>query len=386
MKEFKHLDPGIRIYYGESCLKNLAKELKRENRERPLIFCDPAIASQPQLMELVFSALGNSYAGLFTNILPRSPLDSVKDGAAAILASNADSLIVIGGGSAAVTARAANILAFEKKDIREICSRKDANGAMISPKVMAPKIPHFMIPTTPTCATAKSGAAALDTATSERLQVFDPKTAAHAVFLHPAFAACTPESITLNAALSTYINAIEGLLTGAGDPLSDGMLTETVRMTTECLADYASFNDPDVRCTLLLASIMCGLGTKYTGEAIDVVLGHMVCEQYPVKDGFVNAIVLAGCLRFNAGTPHMHKIANALGILPAPGLDPTEQIIEKLEQILHGLPVPARLRDLGVEKESFPSIAASSMTDFFLRYNPKPVTEGDLIAIMDAAW
>ena len=54
-----------------------------------------------------------------------------------------------------------------------------------SPKLLAPKLPQFIVPTTPTTAMVKAGSAVFDPATGERLALFDPKTRAHAIFIDP---------------------------------------------------------------------------------------------------------------------------------------------------------------------------------------------------------
>ena len=68
-------------------------------------------------------------------------------------------MVAVGGGSSVVTARAATILLGEGRDVRELCTRREADGRLVSPKLAAPKLPQWVVPSSPTTAYAKAGAA-----------------------------------------------------------------------------------------------------------------------------------------------------------------------------------------------------------------------------------
>ena len=96
---------------------------------------------------------------MFTGVLAHSPVASVEAGAQELKRLEADAVIALGGGSSIVTARAASILLAENKDVRSLCTTRDSSGELHSPKLVAKKLPHFIVPTTPTTAMVKAGSA-----------------------------------------------------------------------------------------------------------------------------------------------------------------------------------------------------------------------------------
>src|SRR5690606_31613657 len=126
-----------------------------------------------------------------------------------------------GGGSAIVTARAASILAAEGKPASELCTTVDSNGKLHSPKLLAPKLPQIVLPTTPTTATVKAGSAVFDTAAGRRLAMYDPKTRARSVLVDPDLILSVPRGLVSSASVNTLTMAIEGLTSRARDPLAD---------------------------------------------------------------------------------------------------------------------------------------------------------------------
>ena len=71
-----------------------------------------------------------------------------------------------------------------------------------------------------------------------------------------------------------------------------------------------------MRGELVLAAILCGQGTDYTGAGITTVLGHAIGARHELENGIVNAIVLPHVLRFNAdaAAAGLAKVAAALGL------------------------------------------------------------------------
>ena len=101
--------------------------------------------------------------------LEHSPLPSVERARAFLAERDADAVVAVGGGSSVVTARAATILLGEGRDVRELCTRREADGRLVSPKLAAPKLPQWVVCQLPDEAYAKAGAAVRDPATGERL-------------------------------------------------------------------------------------------------------------------------------------------------------------------------------------------------------------------------
>lgn len=386
MRSFQHVTPPLRLFSGPDSLGLLGRELERVNSRRALIFCGSSLARQGSPLELVRSAMGDRCAGVFTGVRAHSPLPAVEAGARELDRLKADAVVAVGGGSAIVTARAASILAAENGDAKSLCTSKDERGELRSPKLLAPKLPQLVIPTTPTTATVKAGSAVFDPVAGKRLALFDPKTRVHSVFIHPELIKSAPRELVVSASLNTFALAIEGLISRSGDPISDALLMHALRLLALHLPNQALLDDPHVRGELMLAAVLCGQGTDYTGAGITIALGHAISARCDVENGVANAIVLPHALRFNADAakPGLPKVAASLGLLPSEGAG---IVIDAVEAIWGQLGIPRRLRDVGVPREALSDIAASVIDDWFLRGNPRPVRDApELQQVLEEAW
>lgn len=386
MKTIKHITPASRIYCGPDSLKSLPAELKREKSERVVIFCDPFLVEEGTLLAKVKDMVGARYAGIFFDIAPGSPVPSVQKGAAVIRELNADAVVVIGGGSSAVTARASIILAAENADPHDICTVRDENGGLKSPRLTAPKIPMFVVPTTPITAMVKAGASILDSENDSLLALFDPKTRGKAIFIHPDFVITMPHNLLMSASMSTLAAVIDGLLSTDGDMMSDALLIHSLRVLAENLADQSKLKDPGVRCDLMMATILCGMGSDFTGFGISVVLGHAVTAHYRINAGFVNGVIIPHTLRYNkSAAVGMKKLAFGLGIpIDQEGFE--ELVCQKVEDLIRKLEIPHTLKDMSMPHEKFNEIAEFAMDDWYLHYNPLPVEKEDIVRILEAAY
>jgi alcohol dehydrogenase class IV len=387
MRSFQHITPPLRLFSGPDSLKQLGRELERIGSGRAVVFCGPW--AEGPLLEAVRAGMGERCAGVYLGVAAHSPVASVQEAAAELKRLEADAVIALGGGSSIVTARAASILAAEGGDPRSLCTIRDADGKLHSPKLQVPKLPQFIVPTTPTTAMVKAGSALFDPATGERLALFDPKTRAHAIFIDPQMIQSSPRELVINASINTLSMAIEGLSSRSGDPISDADLMHVVRLVARNLPALKAADDAEVRAQLLLAAVLCGQGTDHTGAGITTVLGHAIGARHHLDNGIANAIVLAHMLRFNgtANETGLQKVASALELPSAAGEPLVSAVVDAIEALFEPLGVARRLRDVGIAREGLPAIASHAIGDWFLRGNPRPVrSEAELQQVLEQAW
>ena len=100
----------------------------------------------------------------------------------------------------------------------------------------------------------KAGSAILDPDTGARLAVYDPKTRATSVFLHPEVINSSPVDLYLSAGVNTLTLAVEGLLSGTGTPISDALLIHSVRLLVDRLPQLLEADGIEARSELMMAS------------------------------------------------------------------------------------------------------------------------------------
>ena len=381
---FQHVAAELRLFSGDDSLAALARELKRNDCQRAAVVCGRSV-SRSSAMDLLRGALGPVLVGECTAVRSNSPVPAVEEAARALEDLRADAVVAIGGGSAAVTARAASILLAEKRPVKELCTRRLPSGQFESPRLGAAKLPQFIVPTTPSTAFVKAGSAVHDPETGHRLALFDPKTRVKALFLHPAFLQTSPSELVLSASLNTLSTAVEALESPKCDPISEAMLMHSLRLIAQYL-DRVSAENLAPREGLAVAAVLCGRGTEQSGGGLASVLAHAIGHRSNVANGIVNAIVLPHTLRFNASATEENsaRIREALRSR-SPAADSPH--IEILESLFGRLPIPHRLREIGLKQEDLAEIADAAMSDWFITRNPRSVSSArEVLGILERAW
>ncbi len=376
--QIRHIETALRFFAGDKALQVLSKELDRANCQRALILCGKSLSESSEL-DLVRRAAGDRLAGVCAEVRAHSPRSAVVAIAGKATDLEADALIAVGGGSAMVTARAVAIQIAERLPLDQLCTRKDTRGKMVTPRLDAPKMPIFALPTTPSTAVVKPGTAIFDETSQARLAMFDPKTRPRAIFLDAELLGTAPDALTQTAALNTLCSAAEGLASGTDDHMALAVLTHALRL---CVKWMDQIGDPRARVELATAAVMCGRGTDHTGMGLATVVSHAVAKAYDVDGGIAKAAALPHVLRFN--WDHIVRGRSSLGL--ALGC-PEDEIIKTLTDLFSSHGIPARLRDLGVPSEGLQGIAAACLSDWFLRTNPRPVSqETELRDFLQDAW
>lgn len=386
---FRHVTPGSRVFYGHDCLKQLPAELARVGATRAVVFSGRTLAQATPGLASIQEVLGPLCAGVFAGVRERSPLSVVESAVAELGRAKADAVIALGGGSAVVSARAATVIYGEGKSVHELSTVFTPGQPPTSPRLVKPKVPQFVVPTTPTTAYAKSGAAVTLPGIGRRLSLFDPKARAQAIFLQPELFAATPDRLILDASMDAFAQGIQGLESDRREPLADAQLLHGVRLIRRAFDDGGAALSEVRRGSLMLAAQLIGQGTDHTGAGVASALGHAIGARFAVGNGAAKSVVLPHTLRFNGPITwgHMDDVADALG-LPrgSAGSDVVEVVSRACRKFFDSLGVPSRLRELNVPHEVLPQIADEVSYDWFLTQNPRPTGNEDLMALLEAAW
>jgi alcohol dehydrogenase class IV len=381
----RHATPAFRTFCGDDALSALPRELARLGARRAVIVCGPSMAKHPDAMARVHKALSALLVGQFEGVVAHSPLPAVELARDFLAEHGAQAVIAVGGGSAIVTARAASILLAEQRDLRELCTRREPDGRLASPKLAAPKLPQWVVPSTPTTAYAKAGSAVRDPTTGERLALYDPKTRAQGVVLDPAIALTAPAGLVWSASLNALSMAIEGLQSRRVDPLADADLAHALRLIVTWLPQTSSRpDDAQPRLHLMLAALLSGRGSDFTGGGLAQALSHAIGPRSSVANGVVEALLLPHAMRLHASVvaDRLAALAALLGVR-----DPTaDAAIAAIERLLGAFEVPARLRDMGVASHDLAAAVDHAMDDWSIGAGPRAPGREQIAQLLDNAW
>lgn len=385
---FRHLTPALRVFSGPDALSHLPKELSRHGARRALVVTVPPMRDHPSFAA-VEESLGDRLVGVFDDVVEHSPLPAVERAVEVLRGCGADSVVVVGGGSAIVTARAAVMLHAEQRPIRDLCTTTGDDGRLVSPRLSAPKLPQWIVPSSPTTAFARVGAAVRDPDTGERLALYDPKARAQGVFFDPGVAGSAPVGMVRSSVLTAWSMAIEGLQNPAIDPIAQALLMEAVSLVRDAVTPFARDGaNEDVRLRLMSAALLSGQGSEYTGGGMATGLSHALAQHADAPNGVVESIVLPHCVRFNAPVtaPRLADIVTRLGMGEASESTAADSVAELSWDVLHRLGLPVRLRDVGMPQDAIPNVVDLCEDDWFLRSVPRPASRGELEELVAAAW
>ncbi len=389
--DLRHVTPGFRTFGGANALSWLPRELDRLGVSRVVLFCGSSMVRQGAALARVEAALGERLVGRFDGVREHSPVPTVEAGRDLLAELRADGVIALGGGSAVVTARGSTILLAEGRDVRDLCTTRGSDGQLRSPKLLKPKLPQWVVPSTPTTAYAKAGTAVRDLQTGERLAMFDPKTRAQGIFLDPEVALTAPVELTWGAALDAFAVSVEGLQSSRDDPLAEALLAQAVRLLAQWLPRLrAEPDDPEPRLRLMLGALLCGQGTDYTGGGIVRALAHAAGPRSSAPNGVIGAIMLPLAMRYSAPVTGagLRRVRQALADLVPPdtAASPDDSTVDSVARLLADFGVPPRLREVGVEAGAIPEIVAHALEDWVLSGARRPAGAPEIRGLLEAAW
>jgi alcohol dehydrogenase class IV len=383
----RHATPAYRTFGGSDALDALPRELDRLGARRVVLVYGRSMKRATAVLGRVVSVLGDRLAGHFDGVVAHSPVPTVEAARDALAEHRADAVVALGGGSAVVTARAATILLAEQRPVRELCTYRDRDGRLRSPRLQAPKIPNWVIASTPTTAYAKAGSAVRDPATGDRLALYDPKTRAQAVILDPDVALTAPRDLVRSSAWNAFAMTVESLQSTVDNPLAEGLLVQALRLLVRWLPRLDSADGPETRLRLMVAAVLAGQGSDAYGGGLAQALSHAVGPRSAVANGVVEALLLPYVMRFNEPVTG-ERLANLAEILRATdtnaehGADP----IDTVTRLLRAMGVPPRLRDVGVAQESFPEIVRHALDDWAITQSPRPIDADQIMELLARAW
>jgi len=381
-----------RVIYGQRFAAALAAERERCGAARVFLMAGGTLSRQTGLVDDARAALGNHLAGVWTDMPAHTPRNAVIAAANAARDAGADLLVTLGGGSVTDAAKMVGMcLANDIADPRTLDNFRavtGADGITRRPPVEAGTVRTISIPTTLSAGEFSSFAGCTDTDTPDGVahkeSYASPTMIPQTVILDPAVTLPTPEWLFLSTGIRAVDHAVEGLCSIAGQPLSDGLAMQALRLLGRGLR--ACKADP----TDLTARLDCQLGAwmSMAGSQVGVPvgashgIGHVLGGTAGVPHGYTSCVMLPHVLRFNlaVNAPRQALVAEALG---RPGGDAAAAVAD----LIAALGLPATLRAVGVREDQLDIIAAGSMHDRAVHSNPRKIEGPAMVRqLLDAAW
>jgi alcohol dehydrogenase len=307
----------------------------------------------------------------------------VDAGAAYARERGADSLVSLGGGSAIDTAKGMAIV------LTEGGSLVDHQGFQ---NLTRRQTPHVAIPTTHGTGSEVTRYAVIkDHEERSKLVFGDFHLIPDVAILDPALTVGQPPAIGAGTALDALTHAVEGMHSLQRNPIADALGLHAARLVRRWLPRaLAAPTDLLARGQLLLAAAMAGTAFDNAQVGLVHAIAHTVGARHGVHHGLANAIALPHVIRFNApeaAEPYA-ELARAMGLTTAADdAAAAEALAVGVLELTRSSGLPVRYRDAGVPEADLEAIAAATISDASIVYNPRMAMDPALVLeVLRAAW
>jgi maleylacetate reductase len=376
-----------RVIYGRPAPEAVAEEAQALGASRVFVTTNRSLGGERGLAAAVAQGLGRLHAGTYAGITAHSPRECVVEGAAQARAARADLLVAVGGGSV-IDATKLMLLCLWRALTRseELDPYRDTQGVDPSrrPADMERAVRMLAVPTTYSAAEFTYIAGVTDTKRHVKEIYGHALFTPQAVVLDPAATLTTPLELLLSTGMKAVDHAVERLCAPQTNPYSDATGAEALRLLTGALPAIKAA--PEALGPRLDGQL--GMWLSITGAASGVgvgashAIGHTLGGSYGIPHGITSCVTLPGVLRWNAqaNMERQRKVAALMG-------QPDREAARLVAELVARLGLPGRLRDVGIRREDFRTIAEHTMLDPPVRSNPRPIQgPEDIVAILELAW
>ncbi|RZM00533.1 MAG: iron-containing alcohol dehydrogenase [Variovorax sp.] len=218
-----------------------------------------------------------------------------------------------------------------------------------------------------------------------KLLFSDIRLAARLVLIDPVANLGVPAALMCATGMNGLAHCIEGLYSRERSPLAETVALDAMARFAEALpAVHRRPGDAAARGRLLYAAHLSGRVLLNARTCLHHAICHAIGAVTGVGHGDANAVMLSHAVAFNAeaAAPALARAAAALGADAE-----AAALVPALRALQAAAGVPTRLRDIGVPAAALERIAAKTMRERGLHYNPRPVSGAhEVRAVLDAAF
>ncbi|MGA7257055.1 MAG: iron-containing alcohol dehydrogenase [Terracidiphilus sp.] len=372
---------AARIIFGEGTAATLP-ELVRTLGVRPLVV---AGVSKERAEGLVSALSAESFT-----VTGEPTVEMVREGARRALEAACDVVISLGGGSAIDAGKAIAAIATnggEPLEFLEVVGKGRALSVAPLPFIAAPTTAGTGSEVT---RNAVLGSAAHGVKTSMRSPLMLPRVA----LVDPELTYGLPPEITASTGLDALTQLIEPYVSARANPLADAISVEGIKRVAGALpCAYHDGSDRDARRDMALASLFGGLALANTGLGVVHGFAAPLGGQWKAPHGALCAALLPHGMAANVAAlkarapqhPSLERYAVIARLLTGKNEARAEDGIEWVRALSIELNIPS-LRAWGISESDLPGVVEKAAGASSMKANPLPLTGGELLAIVTAAW
>lgn len=363
-----HTGCAQRIVFGLDALDRVSDVVKEAGGRRVMLVTT-AGRRESEAGERLVGALGRRVVAVFDGVRPHVPTTVVQSAVSQAQAEGIDTVVSLGGGSCADTAKAVCFFAEQTAGVP---------GASYLDR---PAIAHVAVPTTYSGAELTPFFGMTDEAAQRKSGAGGPTIAPVAAIYDPVVTLDTPTRISAETGMNALAHGIEAAYSPVRTPESEAIALAAIRRVAAALPSVV--DDPTdlaARVAMMEGAVLAGRCLQNASMGVHHGLAQLIGGRTGISHGLANAIILAHALRFTAvAVPDEAERIGA--VLGDPG-DPAGAV----DRLRERLGLPGRLSEVGVGLEAIDAVVRMSLEDGSVRTNPRPVSEDDARGILEAAF
>jgi alcohol dehydrogenase len=379
LRQFDYHSP-TRVVFGAGTLARLGELARELGESRVLLVTDPGLeaAGHPQRAIQSLRDAGLQVF-LFDGVEPNPTNRHVEAGMAFARPHNIDLIVSVGGGSSMDCAKGINFLL--------------TNGGKMSDytgfgKAKKPMLPSIGVPTTAgTGSEAQSYALIADDTTHLKMACGDRKAAFHVAVLDPEVTVSQPTRVTAITGIDALSHAIESYVTTKRNPLAQMFAREAWKLLIGSLEKVLKHPaDLQARGAMQVGAFLAGTAIENSMLGACHACANPLTAHYGLTHGLAIGILLPHVIRFNAapaGSLYADLMQQANLADGAAGA--ADLLAQRVAQLMRTAGLPLTLSECGVSLAILPVLADEANKQWTARFNPRPVTDKDLLTLYEAA-
>jgi alcohol dehydrogenase class IV len=357
-----------RVIAGQGSLRQLSRLAEELNRKRAIVVCGRSVAKSA-LLTAVKEQLGDLLVGVFPHVEMHAPLPVLERGVVLARQTQADLVVSLGGGSAIDSGKGICLIHHVGQDYLSYALKPEAKAGTDPAQLLSRlSLAHIAIPTTAGSGSEISPTCGLrDPAIGHKRIFRNERLIPDVAILDPDVTTGTPALLTACSGMTAVARCIEALYSGRRNSFRSALALHALQMLVRDLPrSVASPCDIEARANCLVASAMSAVAANVNTSAVHAI-GHVVGGQFGLQHGVPHAILLSSGMRLMLPSigEDQRLVLRALGE-PGDGLSADQagqRASELMAKFVGQLPMPRRLRDVGVDRSALASVAEHASHD-----------------------
>jgi len=363
-----HTALAQQIAFGVGALERLPELVRATGARQAMLVTTAGRLASPE-GEAVVAKLGRSLSSTFAEVQSHVPVPLVQQAVQQARRDGVDLVVSFGGGSCADLGKA-------------VCYFLEQEAGMPGAGHLdRPLVPHLSIPTTYSGAELTPFFGMTDPATRQKQGAGGPTSAPVIALYDPTLTESTPPKVSAETGMNALAHCVEAAWSPHRTPEAEAIAlagAEVIHRTLPAVVEAPG--DLAARTEMLEGACLAGRCLLNAGMGVHHGLAQLVGGRTGLPHGLANGILLAHSIRFNADAVPVavERISAALG-----GADDAAAAVDALRARV-GL--PGTLSEAGMAEDDLDVVARLSQSNANVARNPKPVSETDARAILQAAW